>query len=175
MVTHGKGICNRIYEDFMENHGLLDHVLKSLRTFFGSLNCPNFSKVQEYYERNPHRMVITQLMHHFVVEDATDLNTDIAVVLSLVPFKNKDEKFRIELSLVDKFVALFVVENESSIVVTDRNRNNSECVTILKLLEKENYILIPKEILTSQIPFNRPNSNGNSTVYNALFSDVELD
>lgn len=157
----------------MDNKTLLDDVLKSLINFFGSLDCPNLSKLQEVYEKNPHRDLISQLMQHFVTVDITDLNTDVAVVLALKSNKNKGVYFRIDLSLVDKYVVLFTIENEKSIIVTDESKNGSDCVTILKLLEKENYILIPKEILVKQLEFKRPNLDSNSTVYNALFSGID--
>jgi len=158
----------------MDHESLLNEVLKSLIKFFGSLENPNFSRVREVYELNPHRNLISQLMQHFVAVDITDLNTDVAVVLALKSNKNKGIYFRIDLSLVDKYVALFTIENEKSIIVTHEGNNSSDCEIILKLLEEEHYTLIPSEMIGKQIPFKRPKVDSHSTVYNALFSDIDF-
>lgn len=159
----------------MDNNILLNNILVSLKSFFGSLENPNFSEVQETYERDPHNQIIVQLTAHFVVEDVTDLNTDVAVVLSLISNREKSRQFRIELSLIDKYIALFSIKNRQTIPLSYSNKETNEDIeTILSLSNKGNYTLIPGEILDFQIPFNRPNSNGTSTVYQAVFSDAEL-
>jgi hypothetical protein len=159
----------------MKRNQILDEILHKIVQFYGSLESPDYSKVESKYNEGPYTETIKRLETLFEVNNTTDLNDDVAVILSLGSKANSEEGFRLELSLVGEFAALFRVVQGASISVSRDSPHNSSANQIFGILEQHGFNILSEDILRTTIKFCRVNSEGNeSIVYNALFSDLDL-
>lgn len=132
---------------------------------YGSLSSPNWSFSEKRYANHPYFRLINQLRNLGDIEETTDLNDDVSIVIFLD--LSGSGGFTIRLSLVGRYACI----SDSAGRFFSRNelREDGQTRRVVDLLQNENVILIEPGELAESLNF----GDGEATVYEVLFSADE--
>jgi len=144
-----------------------------VRDKYGSLSSPSYGFIEESMRNQPYSKVVDQLrsVSEDVSED-TDINDDVA--FGYLVRKGREQVF-VQLSMVGPCSMMRRVKSDGSGEVLDGEKLTPFETEVWNQLSRAGICVLGPKVLTQVIPLNAINSeDGTSTVYNALFSDVEF-
>ena len=141
---------------------LNNRIRNDLRIAYGSLSTPDWSFVEKRYKKHPYSRLIDRLGDFGTVQETTDLNDDVSVVVFVT--LADDFGVNIRLSLVGSYAC--VSDSAGTILSQDELRHDDRTAGILDLLLENNMLVLGESQLTSKVEF----AEGLTTVYEALFS-----
>jgi hypothetical protein len=147
------------------NTTLSEQLLSDIRGAYGSLETPNWSFKEKRYKKEPYNGLVKSLAKGGAVQETTDLNDDVSVVVFVGSGNGNGVSVR--LSLVGKYACL---SNASGVFLSQNDMSND--IQANKISEKvtdEGVILLNPEELAKRIEF----GEGMVSVYEILFSRDE--
>jgi hypothetical protein len=153
----------------------LERILADIGARYGSPETPDYHLVNAARAERSYQGIIDDLLQRFYVNDATNLNQDVSVVL-LIRSKDRADstELMLQLSLVGPYAVLLeLMAGGPRLVDMDDIRPTTR--EIAALLAKWNLWLVPAEILSEPVHlkllYTEPE---NVHVYQAVFSDVDM-
>jgi len=145
----------------------MNQIINDVINSYGSTSSPNRSFVDKRYKENTYSNLINELIAIGIVQETTDLNDDVSVVVSM-DF-DRDCGCRgigLKLSLVGGYACI----NDLDCMFMCVQRRVDSCLSaVLGILARNNVAVLRREDLTQQIAFD----GGAATIYKVLFSDDE--
>lgn len=136
-----------------------------IQNAYGSLSTPNWSFSEKRYATHPYIELINLLENLGDIQETTDLNDDVSVVL--FAGINGSGGVTIRLSLVGRYACL---SDSAGRFLSEIELNEKGATQrVLELLQHENVMLIEPSELVETIRF----GGGEATVYEVLFSNDE--
>jgi len=139
-----------------------NQIRNDLQTAYGSLSSPNWTFVEKRYGKSPYNTLIEKFGDFGAVQETTDLNDDVSVVVSIT--LADDFGVCVKLSLVGRYAC--ISDSAGTILSRDELQRDDRTSGILTLLLDNNILILGKDELFSEVGF----EEGLATVYGVLFS-----
>lgn len=147
------------------NKELSEQLLGDIREAYGSLNEPNWSFKEKRYREEPYSRLLKKLAEAGPMQETTDLNDDIAVVVFVGD--NDDRGVSVWLSLVGKYACFSSVAGV--FLGKGAIANDTRMSEIVGLVADEGLVVLSPEELTKNFTF----GEGMASVFEILFSRDE--
>lgn len=132
---------------------------------YGSISSPNWSFAATRYTNHPYSGLIDLLKEFSDVQETTDLNDDVSVVV--FTDLNGSDGVTLRLSLVGKYAC--VSDFAGRFLTQLQLMEDSRTQRVLDLFSQQQIVLLEPKELTKSIGF----GDGNATIYAILFSSDE--
>lgn len=132
---------------------------------YGSFSTPNWSFAEMRYNSHPYAGLIDLLTEFGEVQETTDLNDDVSVVV--FTDLNGSNGVTLRLSLVGKYAC--VSDLEGWFLTKPQLMEDSHTQRVLDLIHEQHIVLLEPNGLTNTIGF----GDGHATIYEVLFSSDE--
>lgn len=142
-----------------------NQILTDILNAYGSLSTPSWSFSEKRYATHPYIELINRLGSVGDIQETTDLNDDVSVVL--FASVNGSGGVTIKLSLVGKYACLSDSAGRFLSEIDLKEKGDTQLV--LELLQHESIILLEPSELVESISF----GDGEATLYEVLFSSDE--
>jgi hypothetical protein len=149
-------------------------IAKAITSRYGRPESPRFDFVDQIWRSKPYEAIIARLSGHGIaVVEKTDLNEDVAFTYEL---SQGDDLLVLQLSMVGPYAILLRDMAGSSVALTSREpRLSSFERTVLATVADSGLEFLDEATLSVPIPLQLNYVDpADTTVYQALFSDVEL-
>ncbi|MCP5020836.1 MAG: hypothetical protein GY930_03580 [bacterium] len=133
---------------------------------YGSFEVPRLSGLHKKYRNQPYLSLVQELGEFGEVQETTDLNDDVAVVLSI---SSPGSTFGIRLSLIGPFAVVSAAEGV--LLNYFKYSGLSWAQPLLELLTSHGVHVIRREELVERVPF----GESEVSLYEILFSSDEVD
>ncbi|UWP99361.1 hypothetical protein [Aliiroseovarius crassostreae] len=156
----------------MESENKKQELQNLILSAYSSLSDPDFSFVEKALKNRPYNLLIEQLSNCFVIEELTDPNEDVCFRYLL---KNADQNWVLELSMLGKFAVVLSILEGGEANLIDGKTDVLEEVTILSLLNNNEFALLGREELEEPIDLVlHYTEKKNTCIYHAMFSDLDI-
>lgn len=148
-----------------------EDILEQLKSIYGSLEDPEYFKINEVMEQRPYDQLVRELANYFRVEEITDVNEDVSFQYEL---SHGDEEWLLELSAVGKYVAFsrYGERGERLLVTSESNNLTPPERQVTDLLRRHGLRVMDQSDLDVPIQMNLfVTDSGKVRLYHALFSD----
>lgn len=129
---------------------------------YGSWTMPKFRSISARYKKKPYSSLVERLRADFKVQETTDLNDDVAVMLAV---SGADGIDGLLLSLVGSYAA--ATKDGILLEVVDDNR-------IGLLLERHGIHFMPRSILLRELEFGKEKKNFYEIMFSADGADRQI-
>jgi hypothetical protein len=145
---------------------------QSLRASYGSLAEPKWHFVQQRYESRPYAAIESELRQGFKVNDGTDLNDDVAVVLEV---EGTRKSWVVWLSLIAPVAAVTRSGSRGVVSVAEGAGGDPEEEFLFGALERGGVTVLPQSLLELPIELALSNTEPQNVRYfQALFGDYDV-
>lgn len=161
----------------MVNANLLQQIEIDIDKAYGNRDEPVFTFVKTAIRKRPYLTVLDCLGHKFKVEDTSDLNNDVSLMLVL---RSEYQKWIVGLSLAGPYCFVGKLNDSDCIAyLLERGANENSILNeerdILRCLALADTITLTERVLETNTRLNLPGSlSGLASVYQALFTDTDV-
>jgi len=154
---------------------LFDHIMRCIIESYGSTDCPDYGAIWKRYDDLFYARPIRELLHRFSLEETTDPNCDLAVILTLVLPGEPETIWFVKLSLVGPFATVmrYHESDEEARVQLLTPMRADLCgleEQLLDLLRCHHIEVLDEDMLTRKIRFCHVNEEpGLVPLYRVLF------
>ena len=159
----------------MSDDGLLSEIRAAILSTYGSLEDPDFHRLQPSLHAPPFAELAADLRRNFTLDDDTDSNTDVARMLVL---KQGPRSWSIWLSLAGPYACILRINRQHSAMTSELVEQPGPVpgeAELFKVVSAHGFRMLPRAVLEAPVQLRLwATEPENVRVYQALFSDTDV-